>query len=111
MKIVLLRVAHGIFSLYFLLCLIYLYYVGITAHFDYLLAVAVISLGLEGFTIFVLNNGDCPLIHIQRRIGDDKPFFELFLPPNVAKRAIPVFARITWVGVGILTIRVVLGLG
>lgn len=82
-----------------------MYYAGITGNFSYLLAIAVVSLGIEGFVVFVINKGDCPLIHVQRKIGDNKPFFELFFPPKVAARALPTFAFITWVGVGILILR------
>src|SRR5690242_15070856 len=100
-----LRVIHGAFAGYFILCLIYMYYAAVTATFDYLLGIALVSLAIEGFVVFVLNNGDCPLIHIQRRIGDEKPFFEIFFPPKIAKRAIPFFAAVTWIGLGLLLAR------
>ncbi len=108
MKIVALRIVHGLFALYFLMCLIYLYYAAITGHFMNLLIIAVLSLGLEGFIVFVINKGDCPLIHVQTKIGDDKPFFELFFSPPRAAHALPIFALITWIGVGLLAIRLVL---
>jgi hypothetical protein len=63
------------------------------------------SLGLEGFVVFVLNKGDCPLIYIQRKIGDDTPFFNLLLPAKLAKQAVPTLAKLTWVGVILLIIR------
>ena len=99
---VLLRVVHGAFAVYFILCLGYLYVAAIMGRFDLWLGLALVSLGLEGLAVFVLNNGDCPLIHIQRRLGDDKPFFEIFLSPRVAKQAIPFFAVLTWVGLGLV---------
>ncbi|HSE61864.1 MAG TPA: hypothetical protein VLA88_06265, partial [Candidatus Saccharimonadales bacterium] len=52
--------------------------------------------------VFALNKGQCPLIHIQRRVGDETPFFELFFPPRVAKLAIPVFAALTVLAILIL---------
>jgi len=104
MKITLLRVLHGLFAVYFILCLLYMYYVAFAGDFGPLLWIAVASLGLEGFVVFVLNNGDCPLIHVQRRVGDNTPFFELFFPPRIAKQAIPFFARLTWGGVAILIV-------
>jgi hypothetical protein len=70
--------------------------------------VAVISLGIEGFIVFTLNSGDCPLIHIQRRIGDNTPFFNLFFPAKMAKQAIPTFAKLTWIGVVLLMVRLIL---
>jgi hypothetical protein len=104
-KVLALRFVHGLASLYFFLCLLELYRATFTAQFNYVLAIAVISLGLEGVAVFLLNNGNCPLIHIQRRIGDDKPFFELFFPPRIAKQTLPIFARITWAGLGLLVVR------
>lgn len=100
-----LRVIHGICSLYFVGCLAYLYYSVVYFKPNLLLAIAIISLGIEGFLVFILNKGNCPLIHIQRKIGDDKPFFELFLPHNLAKRAMPMFAVLTWIAVILLVLR------
>jgi hypothetical protein len=105
MKIFLLRILHGVFATYFLICLLYAYYAAFTATFDLFLLIAGISLAIEGFLVFVINQGDCPLIHIQRVIGDNKPFFELFFPPVVAKKALPVFAGFTWFAMALLIIR------
>jgi len=105
MKIKALRVIHGLFALYFLACLAYVYYAGITATFDAALLIAMVSLAIEGFIVFAVNEGDCPLIHIQRVVGDDTPFFELFFPPATASRAIPFFAALTWGGVALVIIR------
>jgi hypothetical protein len=63
---------------------------------------------LEGVVVFILNKGDCPLIHIQRKIGDNTPFFQLFLPEKLAKKAVPFFAKITWFGLALLAIRLVI---
>lgn len=103
-----LRILHGFFAVYFALCLLYLYIVGFTGEVDRtLFAVAVLSLAIEGIAVFALNKGDCPLIHIQRKIGDDKPFFELLLPPQLAKQAIPLFALLTIVAILIILLRFV----
>lgn len=103
-----LRIFHGILTVYFALCLLYLYAVGLTGSVDRtLFAIAVLSLAMEGIAVFALNKGDCPLIHVQRKIGDDKPFFELLLPPRLAKQAIPVFALLTIVAILIILIRFV----
>jgi hypothetical protein len=79
-----------------------MYYASFTSTFNLFLLVAVASLAIEGFVVFVLNGGNCPLIHIQRRFDDDMPFFELFFPAHIASRAIPVFAAITWAAVAVL---------
>lgn len=107
-KVFILRVIHGLFALYFILCLMYLYYAAIFAKADMLLLIAVVSLCIEGFVVFVLNKGDCPLIYIQKRIGDDIPFFQLFLPAKLAKQAIPTLVQATWLGIALLLIRLLL---
>lgn len=107
MKIYLLRLIHTLFALYFLACLVYIYYAAFTTTFDMFLLFAVTSLAIEGFVVYVLNKGDCPLIHIQRKIGDDVPYFELFFKPSVAKKALPFFAILSWIGLGILLLSVV----
>lgn len=104
MKVYLLRLFHGLFALYFIACLIYVYFATLTSTFDVRLLIAIVSLGIEGLVVFVLNGGDCPLIHVQRVIGDDTPFFELFFSPKVAKKAIPVFASLTWAALALLIV-------
>lgn len=109
-RILLLRIVHGLLALYFILCLLYLGYVALTGKVnDTLFIISIISLTLEGIVVFTLNSGDCPLIHIQRKIGDDKPFFELFLPPRLAMWAIPVFAAFGMVILLVILLRFVVG--
>lgn len=107
-KVIILRVVHGLFALYFIFCLLYLYYAVLFSKIDSFLLIAVISLGIEGFLVFVVNKGDCPLIHIQRRIGDNTPFFNIFLPAKMAKKAVPFFSNITCIGVVLLIIRLLI---
>lgn len=103
-----LRIIHGILTVYFTFCLFYLYIVGLTGGVNRtLFMISTLSLAAEGIAIFALNQGACPLIHVQKRIGDDKPFFELLLPPRLAKQAIPVFALLTIVAILIILIRFV----
>lgn len=107
-KIYILRVIHGLFAIYFLICLLYLYYAALFSEIDFFLLIAVLSLGIEGFIVFILNKGDCPLIYIQRRIKDNTPFFNLFLPAKLAKQALPTFAKLTWIGVALLVLRLII---
>ena len=106
MKILAIRIIHGVFTLYFIACLVYLYYAAITSTYDIFLAVAFVSLAIEGFAVYILNDGNCPLLHIHKAVGDEKTFFELFLPKRFARKAMPMFARLTWVAVGLLAISI-----
>lgn len=106
--VIALRIFHSALTIYFALCLAYLFIVGATGEVDTtLFAVAVWSLAIEGFLVFALNNGDCPLIHLQRSIGDSTPFFELLFPSRLAKQAIPTFAALTIIAILIILLRFV----
>lgn len=104
-KIILLRIVHSVFALYFVTCLSYLYYAALTGDSDIFLAIAFISLAIEGFVIYVLNSGDCPLTHIQKRLNDNVPFFELFFPKSFAQNAFRIFSFFTWLAVLLLILR------
>ena len=49
--------------------------------------------------------GNCPFGHISRQVGDSKPFFELFLPPRIAKQMFKVNFVIVLIGCALLLIR------
>ena len=103
-----LRIFHGVLTIFFALCLLYLFIVGFTGSVDKtLFTIAIISLAAEGIAVFAFNQGNCPLIHVQKKIGDEKPFFELFLPPKQAKLAIPVFAALTIIALALILLRFV----
>lgn len=107
-SIILLRTIHGAFALYFIFCIGLLYYTVFTLHINLLFIIAILSLAAEGFIVFILNGGNCPLIHLQKRIDDPVPFFNLFLSDYLAKKAVPFFTVITFLGVFLLIIRVLL---
>ena len=68
------------------------------------LAAAVGFLGLEGAAL-VIGRGNCPFGRFQRRLGDDVPMFELFLPPRAAKAAVPVLAWLSVAGMVAVALR------
>lgn len=101
----LLRIVHGLFALYFGFCIVYMFYAAAVQRFDTLLIICMVSLLLEGIAVHILNGGHCPLIHIQRRVGDDKPFFELFLPPYLAHLVIPAASVVALLGAVLVAVR------
>ena len=54
----------------------------------------------------LFSRGNCPLGPLFRRLGDEKPLFELVLPRRAAKLAIPLLTSITSVGAVLLVVRV-----
>lgn len=106
----LLRIVHAVIVAYFTFGLLYLYYVGLTGHVnDVLFGVLTITMALECAAVFLFNDGDCPLIHVQRRLGDDTPFFEVIFPRQFAKYAIQIYAGFGLVAVMIILFRFVIG--
>lgn len=99
------RIIHFLISLFFGLCIIQIYYSFFTYTRSVLLYLALIAVFTEGFVVFILNKGDCPMFAIHKKYGDDKYFFELFFPRKVAKKIIPIVAVITFVGAGLLLMQ------
>ncbi len=95
------RTIHGAITFYFLSCLVWIYYSVISNTPNTLAYVAAASLFLEGL-IVSLNHGDCPLGFIHHKYGDQKAFFELFLPKPLAKKAVPFLGVISLLGIGLL---------
>lgn len=102
---VLLRVLHGLVLVYFIICIGLIYWAAWQATFSVWVMIAAISVCLEGLAVFVFNNGDCPLMHVQRRLGDNKAFLALFLPERVARWILPVVGLVTTAGLLALLIR------
>jgi hypothetical protein len=98
------RAAHGLISVLFLACIAIVYHGAWQGRAGTLTLVALAALGAEGVLV-VLSRGNCPLGPVFRRLGDDKPFFELLLPPRAAKLAVPVLAAVTGVGSVLLLAR------
>lgn len=90
--------------MFFLSCLGYLYYAVFTRNRDRKLWLAIGALLFEG-AVVSSNNGNCPLGPVHRRYGDDKTFFELFVPKRIADRAVPFFAVITLLGIVLVFLR------
>jgi len=100
-----LHIFHGLIVLYLLACLFVVYRAAWLASFDTLTLVAIVSLCVEGFVVFMLNDGDCPLAHIQRRLQDETSFFSLFMPLKYARQVIPVVGLLTVAGLLWLLLR------
>jgi hypothetical protein len=49
----------------------------------------------------VIGRGNCPLGPLQERLGDPVPLFELVLPPTWARRAVPILAGVSALGIAL----------
>lgn len=98
------RIAHGLVSLLFLCCIAALYVGAWRGRADTLTLAACAALGLE-CVLVAFSGGNCPLGPTLQRLGDDRPFFELFLPPRAAKAAVPVLGAVAVLGAVLLAAR------
>jgi hypothetical protein len=98
------RIVHGLISLLFLSCMAAVYFGAWRGKADTVTLAALAALCVEG-ALVLLSGGDCPLGPILRKLGDEKPFFELVLPGRAAKLAIPILAAVTVLGAVLLAAR------
>jgi len=102
-----LRIVHGLIAIALIASVGAIYYSAVTRTHGTCLYAALSALLAEGIVI-ALNKGNCPFGHVSRRFGDSKPFFELFLPPRIAKQMFKVNFVIVLIGCAFLLIRLVL---
>lgn len=93
----LVRLMHGGFTAFFTSCIVYVYYAAVRRRRGQLLYGSIAALVVEG-AVVAANGGDCPLGRVHRRYGDDRDFFELFMPKRFSKRAVPVLGAVTVAG-------------
>jgi hypothetical protein len=105
--IVFLRIVHGLIAAALIASVGAIYYAVVTETHGTWLYTALAALLLEGIVV-MLNKGNCPSGHVSRRYGDSKPFFELFLPPRIAKQMFKVNFVILLMGCLLLPIRLVI---
>jgi hypothetical protein len=95
-----LRAGHTAIAVVELTCLGYVWTCALTGRRDPLLHGAIGMLAAEGVGL-VIGRGNCPLGPFQQRLGDPVPLFELVLPPVWARRAVPILAGISCVGIAL----------
>jgi hypothetical protein len=95
-----LRVGHAAIAVAELSCLGYVWTCALTGRRDPLLRGAIGILVGEGVGLLI-GRGHCPLSPLQERLDDPVPLFELVLPPVWARRAVPILAGISGVGIAL----------
>jgi hypothetical protein len=98
------RVAHGLISLLLLACIVAIYIGAWRGRAEPVTLTAVAVLGLE-CVLVLASGGNCPLGPVLRALGDDSPFFELFLSPRAARLAVPVLGVVAILGAVLLAVR------
>jgi hypothetical protein len=98
------RTGHALIAACFLASIAYVWWCAISGRRGPLLRRAIAALVAEGVLV-TANRGDCPLGRLGDRVGDPVPLFELVLPADAARRAVPVLGVVTAAGLGLLAAR------
>ena len=98
------RAVHGLISAFFIACVVLLWLGAIRGRADVLTLAALATLAAEGALVLAAA-GNCPLGPVWRRLGDETPFFELLLPPRLAKAVFPVLTAVCVAGALLLAAR------
>lgn len=104
----LVRLLHGTITVFFLSCIGCIYYSAVTGRPNRLLLPAIAAVAAEG-AIVLTNGGKCPMGRVHHRYGDDRDFFELFVPYRYSRHAVPVLGGVTALGIFVALARVALG--
>ena len=99
--IYLIRTIHILIGLFFIGCLGYLYVAAWTGEKNLWVYLALGAILLEG-VVLLFNKGECPLAPIHHRMGDDRGFFDLFMPVSLVPYAIPFFVAVTTLAIILL---------
>jgi hypothetical protein len=92
------RAFHTLIAAGFLAAISHVWRCALTGRRDVALRIAVAALVSEGACV-AANGGDCPLGPLQQRAGDPIPLFELVLPPEAARNAVPCLGAVASAGI------------
>lgn len=98
--VLLVRLLHGAITAFFLACIGTIYYSAVTGRRSRYLYPAIAAVAIEG-AIVLANGGKCPLGGVHKRYGDDRDFFELFMPKRLSQHAVPYLGGLTVAGIGV----------
>ena len=101
------RFLHSVITIIMLASIVYMYYFVATGDFNWLVILAVVILIGEGIALYWYNN-NCPMMNVHRKYGDDKSFWDLFLPKKVIPGLIFWLKLITLTGFLLVFIRIIL---
>ncbi len=92
------RALHTLIAAGFLAAIGYVWWCALTGRRDPVLHAAAAALVVEGACV-AANGGDCPLGPLPQRVGDPVPLFELVLPLDAARSAVPCLGVVAAAGI------------
>ena len=104
-RIFFIKLLHSLIFFFFIGCLGYIAYAGITRRFDIWLVLAISAIAVEG-TILWLNGWHCPLTRLAERYGaDNGSVTDIFLPPVIARNTFRISFPLAVVEVVFVAVR------
>jgi hypothetical protein len=100
------RLFHIIATIILIASIIYIYYVIFTRKFSYFLLIPLGLLILEAIFL-IYNRGKCPMDKVHKKYGDEKGFWDLFLPKRIVPCVVKVLDTITILGFIIILLEFV----
>ena len=98
------RLFHIIATIILIASIIYIYYVILTRNFSYFLLIPLGLLVLEAIFL-IYNRGKCPMDGVHKKYGDEKGFWDLFLPKRIVPYVVKVLDAITIIGFVIILLE------
>lgn len=95
------RLIHSAIAAFFIFCIGILYYFALAEKSSPWTIWIIAILLVEGWVLMV-NQGKCPLSFFHRKYGDDKKFYDLFLPEAIAPYAPHFLGVATVIGIILL---------
>lgn len=98
------RLIHIIVTIFLIFSIIYLYYAAFTRRFGYFLFIPLGALIAEA-VFLIYNKGNCPMTRIHKKYGDEKGFWDLFLPKTIVPYITKTLEIITIIGFILVILR------
>lgn len=102
--VLLVRLLHAAITAFFVTCIGCVYYSALTGRRNRYLLPAIGALIVEGAVVYT-NGGKCPLGRVHNRYGDEREFFELFMPRRFSQHAVPVLGALAGAGAVVALLR------
>ncbi len=99
------KLIHSLIFFFFVGCLGYIAYAGISRRFDAGLVAAIAAILFEGIVLW-LNGGRCPLTRLAEKYGaDNGSVTDIFLPQFIARNTFRVSFPLALVEMGFVAFR------
>lgn len=103
-QIFVIKVLHSLLF-FFIFCMVYIAYAGLTRTYNFWLIFSVCSLSIEAFILWI-NGWHCPLTRLaENRGAENGSVTDIFLPPIIARNAFKISFSLAAIEMAFLAAR------